>query len=667
MLLERLTIENYGVYEGKSEFDLSSTVEKPIVLIGGFNGAGKTTIFESLMIALYGKTYFGRRTTKKDYMEFVAGRLHRHGKMHTNSASVELSFRFYHRGRDDEYTVNRSWIRDGASVSESLLIRKNGEPMNDVDESQWQSFIESMIPIGIARLFFFDGEKIVRMAEWSNSDNDEIKSSLDMLLGAEIINRLHSDLDLYLVRRTGKISDDLSKQIQNDYDKLLHEKESLTESIKMMVVEVEKKNAEIDELTIQVSSKESKIAGIGGGYADIRERLLTEKATLEEKIRYQRKTISEELSEDAPLYLVSSIMDRIKRQIKEDMDSTRRKMSEVLLQDGITKLKKEMESEKFWPEGVNGAQISSKILDKLDSLIESKNHDVFFDVAPNDAAWIMDLVSGFENGRKLLCGKINEYSKTMTQFAKTESDLIKIPKDDEIGPRISEINSIHEEIGVLRSEVEHIQQEISSKSSYQRILQNKLKNLIESIHKNEKADTGIHLASKMKTVLDTYYSNLKERKMKELESNLLEATRTLLHKQYIHKIRIDRDTFEIMVYENGDDEEPGHLESMGEKQIIGTALLWAIAKTSGRSLPFVIDTPLSRLDGKHLSNLMDNFYPFASHQLVLLSTDREIGPKEYELLSKYTSRSYRITCDERKSVTAVSSGYFTERKKIAQT
>ena len=139
-------------------------------------------------------------------------------------------------------------------------------------------------------------------------------------------------------------------------------------------------------------------------------------------------------------------------------------------------------------------------------------------------------------------------------------------------------------------------------------------------------------------------------------------------KKHIHRIEIDRQTFEIRIYENGDDDDPGTLKSMGEKQIVGTALLWAIARTSRRSLPFVIDTPLGRLDGKHLANLIDRFYPFASHQIILLSTDREIGFREHKMLARYMSRSYKITCDESKSVTTVSAGYFKKKEKeIAQT
>ena len=657
MLLERLSIENYGVYAGRTEFDLAVTPKKPIILVGGFNGAGKTTIFESLMIALYGKTYLGRRISKKEYSEFITDKMHRHEGIRADSASIEVAFRFYHNGCDDGYVVNRSWIKEGASVEEILSIQKNDEPMNDVDESQWQSFIEGLIPLGIARLFFFDGEKIVRMTEWDNPNNEEVKSSLDMLLGSELVNRLHSDLDLYMMRRSGKTNGE-DNAIQKKYEDLRHEKDTLSSEVEMLNAESEKKTAEIQDIFSKIESKESKLKGIGIGYTDIRGDLLTQKAVLEEKIRHLNKTIQEKLNEDAPLYIIPDILGRIQKRLKSDMAIASKKMSAHMIKDRIAKLKDEV-SDGFWPVGISDKQISDIIM-KFEDMFKEPNNNAFFDVAPNDASWMLQKISRIRNECKPLQKIIKEYDGAMAHFEKTESNLARIPKDDEVGPQITEINSLHQEIGILKSEVSHIAQQVSAKQAYQKILQNKLKGLIDSIHKSEVADAGMLLASKMQNVLDTYFANLKERKIRELESNLLDATRQLLHKKYIHRIEIDRKTLEIRVYENGDDENPGHLKSMGERQIIGTALLWAIARTSGRSLPFVIDTPLGRLDGKHLSNLTDKFYPFASHQIILLSTDREIGVKEYAKLSKYTSKSYKITCDESKSITTVDGGYFME-------
>ena len=655
-----MSIENYGIYAGRSDFELLTSVKKPIVLVGGLNGAGKTTIFESIMVALYGRMYLGRRATKKEYMEFVATRIHRHNGRRAKSACVEIVFRFYHNECEDTYVINRSWTVDGASVSELLSVQKNGEPMADVDESQWQSFIEGLVPLGIAKLFFFDGEKIVGITKWSSHNNGEIRTSFDMLLGAELVNRLRTDLDLYMVRGAGRSGS--SGQTQKTYEQILKEKDQIASETEALIAERDRKNAEIADVKSIIVAKESKIAGVGGGYADIRGVLLTQKAVLEEKIRHQDKLLQKALSEDAPLYLVPSMLDRVRKQVEEDVKIIHQKTSASFARGRVHELEKELSSETFWPAGMDAAKISAKISKRLANMFEDPKHDAFFDMSPNDVSWLCQRIDGMEDGQESLSESLHEYGMEKRRLERVESDLAKIPKDDELGPRISEINNLHREVGTLNAEVTHIDQQLASKQSYQKILQNKLKHLIDSIHKNKTASTGIHLASRMQQVLDTYLVNLKNLKMKELESHLLYTVRLLLHKDLIRRIEIDRDTFEIRVYGNGGDQISGGLLSMGERQIVGTALLWAIAKTCGRALPFVIDTPLGRLDGEHLANLIERFYPFASHQIILLSTDREIGYKEYCKLSKYISRSYRITCDQARSTTMVAPGYFTEAK-----
>ena len=657
MLLERLSIENYGVYS-KSSFDLLTSPKKPIVLIGGLNGAGKSTIFECIMVVLYGRTYLGRRTTNKEYLEFVASRVHKHNGKRADSASVEIAFRFYHNGSEDGYVVNRSWTVNGASVLETFSVYKNSKPMTDVDESQWQSFVEGLIPLGIARLFFFDGEKIVKITEWDRQNNAEIKSSLDTLLGAELIRQLHSDLELYLIRRAGNKRN--SDAINQKYEQLTREKNTLLSEIDALTAEHVRKESAIHEMESKISSKEQQVLGVGGGYASIRENLLTQKAVLEEKLRNQSKEITDDLSDDAPLYLVPALLGRIRKQVEADVDTIRQRAYAHVAREKMHEIRKEIESAKFWPAGTDVKSASLAVLTLLERTFEKPQGNVLFDVAPNEAAWITQKIAKIQDGHASLYYKITEYGKMLTRFEKVGTELARIPKDDEIGPQISEINTMHEEVGMLKSELTHIDQSISSKRAYCKILQNKIKDSINQIHKDTTTDVGMHLASKMQDVLDMYSEGLMEKKITQLESNLLEIARLLLHKKILHHIEIDRKTFEIRAYDTDHSMIPGGLLSMGERQIVGTALLWALARTSGRSLPFVIDTPIGRLDGEHLANLTDRFYPFASHQTILLSTDREIGHKEYEKICGYVSRSYKITHDEAKSTTSVSEGYFAE-------
>lgn len=662
MLFERLVLENYGVYEGKSEIDLSTTPEKPIVLVGGLNGAGKTTIFESIMVVLYGKTYLGIKTTKNKYMTFIADRIHKYkdGRQ-ARHASVSLSFRFYHNGSEDSYTISRFWNIEGMSVSETLDIQKNGQIMDDVNESLWQSFIDGLIPIGIARLFFFDGEKIVRITKRNENDNEEVKASMDVLLGTDLLNRLDTDLDLYTIRNSTHGSND--KDLRGEYDKYMKEKEEIASDIVLLEEECQKKNDDLEDLLSNISAKEIKISGIGGGYADIRNNLFTQKAVLEEKLRHQGKTIQEELTNNAPLYLAPDILRGIQKQMDLDVSIMQQKFSISLIQENVEDFKKEISSKEFWLDSSINDIVCKKICTRLDHMIKKPPHNEFFDMSPIDVEWMSQIIKSVQANSGILRTKLEEYKTVNTRLAKTDSDLARIPKDDEIGPKISEINNMHQEVGILKSEIETMTQEISSKRAYQKILQSKLKTLISNLQKNKTSSAGIELAARMKKVLSAYYQNIRERKMADLESHLLDSVRILLHKGMISKVAMNRETFEIMVYGNESNVPiSGDLLSMGERQMLGTALLWAIARTTQRPLPFVIDTPLGRLDGDHRMNLISKFYPFVSHQLVLLSTDVEIERRNYDRLSQYINRSYRIEYNHKTASTSIRKGYFMEEK-----
>ena len=660
MLFERLAIENYGVYEGRSEFDLTTTPEKPIVLVGGLNGAGKTTIFESIMIALYGRAYMGRKASRREYTAFIADKIHRHEGRRAGRASVEVAFRFHHDGSEDLYSVSRLWHVEGASVEETLRVSKNGDPMTDVDESLWQSFIEGLIPLGTARLFFFDGEKVVRITEWDKHQNRELKASIETLLGADLIRRLQSDLVLYTVRKSGTGKDGGS--VREKYEEMGRERDALADSIEILEAEREKKALKLDEVAEQIKAAELEIAGSGGGYADMRSGLLAEKAVQQDVVKRLAREIHEGLAGDTPLYLVPKLLSEVEERMEQDTRITEQKAASAAIGKKVADIKREIKTSKFWPAGSKPDGAIRRISSRLDSLVQSPDESEFFDMSPNEAELVRQKAATVREGPHTLLETLKSYSEAASKADKATESLARIPKDDEIGPKITRVNELHREAGMIEFEVAHMDQQISTKNAHKKILQSKIRDLIQTLHGAKTAAAGVDLASKMCGALDTYYDKLSGQKLRELESHLLDTANSLLHKNMLSRINIDRETFEITVYGNDGEPITGGLLSMGEKQIIGTAMMWAIARTTGRSLPFVIDTPMGRLDGPHLVNLTDTFYPSASHQTILLSTDREIGRREYERLSECVSNSYTITCDPARSATTVARGYFAEEE-----
>src|SRR6185369_10911925 len=128
---------------------------------------------------------------------------------------------------------------------------------------------------------------------------------------------------------------------------------------------------------------------------------------------------------------------------------------------------------------------------------------------------------------------------------------------------------------------------------------------------------------------------------------ILESFVQLLRKSnLVTGLNIDPSTFRIEL--TGGDGRALAFErlSAGERQLLATSILWGLAKASGRPLPTIIDTPLGRLDSSHRRHLLERYFPVASHQVILLSTDEEVDEESWKRLKPYIGRSYHLHFDE---------------------
>lgn len=667
MHLTKVTLKNYGVYRDKIEFDLTTTPDKPIILIGGTNGAGKTTLFESILVGFYGQSFFNKKTTRKEYERFLANKIHRYlgTTVSADSTSIIIDFKFFHNGKVDDYTVDRTWKNDDGRIIEELKIRKNGERLDSVEESQWQSFIEELIPRGIAKLFFFDGEKIVKMAEEENEDI-EIKSSFDSLLGLDIVEQLHSDLRVHIMRN---MKDD-AKSIQIQHDKYLEERDEILDDIARFRDKLAVKNGEIDVISLEIDVIEAKVSKIGGGFASKREELKAKKSFLEMKLTSLENDLRGMISGPLPLCLIPKQTESLRLQIQKDEKVLKKQIEKEILDEKLDELSKSLNSEQFWKGIDTTFQIKEKIIQNISSLFSSdekteKNISVF-NLSTLESANIISLIDNLKT-RYLdnLKETSQEFSQVSDDLQKIDVSLVNAPNDDEIGPLISNLNSLHENQGILKNEIEHLEQQVTTKDSYLKMINVKVRNILADKYKNKNAGIQAELATRVQKVLDEYIEKLKIKKLQLLEVYLLEEIRRLMHKEnLITKVSVDKETFEIKLYDQDGNPFPKDLLSKGEKQMYATAVLLALAKTSGKPLPFMIDTPLARLDVGHRDNLIEKFFPYASHQVVIFSTDAEIDEKYYSKMKPYISRSYAMEYMPGKGKTKLHSCYFWDDKGV---
>ena len=169
----------------------------------------------------------------------------------------------------------------------------------------------------------------------------------------------------------------------------------------------------------------------------------------------------------------------------------------------------------------------------------------------------------------------------------------------------------------------------------------------------------IDYSIKVKDVLSSFHVKALDYHIKRLEKLILNCFKSLHRKKnFIKSIKIDTIGFDLKISDKKDTEVNTEDLSAGERQLLAVAILWGLAKASNSAAPTIIDTPLGRLDSEHRLSLVEQYFPTASEQVILLSTDEEINKKYHKFISPYLSRSYKIEYDEKISGSKLSEGYF---------
>lgn len=671
MLLQKITLTDFGIYGGRNEFELASRPDRPIILCGGRNGSGKTTLFESISLCLYGQNAIEPKMTQKQYRNKILKSFHRYGgtKMNAEEASITLEFHYAHEGKITPYKITRMWHNNRGKVEETLHVgKKSGTDksyvdLDSVEQSQWQSFVDHILPKGITKLFFFDGEKIQSIAE-SGKEDLHIKSSFDSLLGLDLVHQLHDDIGLYMLRN----SDGDTQKILDDIEQMTTQKQESESRIEDLQEKQIAKQAEINSIHTKLQGLEKKFMDLGGQYATRRQHLMASKDVTKLYLRKAEKRIRDLCNGILPFCLVPNQLTQIRNEIESDIQKAQDSFEKNILEKAFSDITKDLESSL----GGYDEKTSKTILAQLAQIMEKKigsistnRHRATFNFSLEDMTAMQDLISNInQHGRNEIESLTNDYDKLLDSLNKTNAALDMAPQQDEIGPLFSEINRLNKEVGILEHELDGLKNLEAQEKSMIVMLNSKIRQNLAKRKLDKRRIAGLEMAPKVQEVLEEYARKLRLTKVSLLESNILDGMCRLFHKKdYVASISINPENFDIKLYKNNKDELTREMMSTGELQVYATAIVWGLAKTSGRPLPFIIDTPLARLDIEHRKNLVENFYPEASHQTIIFSTNSEIVEPYYEMLKPHISHSILIKYDPEKDRTVKQDGYFFDRRR----
>lgn len=649
MLLKSITLTNFGIYKGEHSINLETTIRKPVILFGAYNGSGKTTILDALQLVLYGKAAQTSNRGKIPYEDYLRSLINRDVNPKTG-AGIQLNFSTKRNGQIEEIEVCRSWFQSGLSVKENCEVRRNNI-FDAVTSERWHEFVEEFMPSEISQLFFFDGEKIESLADPIKS-TAILKNGIYSLLGINAIDNLIKSLSHIEKRKLSEHSSESDRKLlefdQSKADELSKKREQ---------IEIDKASikSSIDILQRELQKIESEMKISGADLLAKRHEIQADLMILTEK----RKNINTKLHEfaagKAPLLLITGQLKDLLR-LKNINEKFSSKTLPLLINEHNIFIQK-----------INQLNLMEGDKVKIQLIIDERIKEIESELESDE---IVDLnLSNIPNSNTLadlqqeIINSINEISIINEKIDSLNKTLLAVPSEEKVRLVLEQYKA--KEIELIRDESRWEFLNLESKKTedeqekIHKIIRAKLDEISADLTKKHLDDRILNHAKRSKITLESFKANLLNANLTRVSDEITNCFR-LLHRKnkFLLKFQIDATEFTLNILKPNNSVIQAKSLSAGERQLLAVSILWALAKCSGKKLPTVIDTPLGRLDGPHREKLVNNYFPKASEQVLIFSTDSEITNDYYHNLKKYISTEYSINYDEDTESSLITRGYF---------
>lgn len=634
MILRSLTLDGVGPYADSQTLEFAVGERRPVTLVGGLNGAGKTTLIRSLFQTLYGARALAELGSHRSYGAFLADTINHE----RTGAMLELSLTIPGLRDNEPITVRRSWGEKSRSDQLDVYV---GDAYDSELSESWDETIEQIAPLGVARLFFFDGEKIEALADL-DSAAESLRTAVGSLLGLDLVSQLQTDL-VAVQRRVLRAGNSVSSE-------KLEKRQAELDAAEKILIEA-RSGAEAAEQELEAAEEEHRqaesAARAAGGD------LVTERAGLEAKadeasegegVAWQRLR---ELAADpfAPLGLVPSLLEGL-------MDSAEQERRQKLGEDLLGVLAERdawllSEAERLGLAEVG--LLREALAGDRHSRQEQVEAPPFAPLSPPEEIRSA-CADRLTDWRIEALRAIDSLDEALRQTDDLDRRISKIPHDESVGKLIEAVEESRSRIEELRERLEGARQYVAAAERKVEAARDRrdaeIARLAEAEDSGERQQRVTQHAERAKATLGRLSTRIAERHVGRISEYTVQCLEQLLRKdRLIEGVEIDPESFEVTLYGAHGKLHPSAL-SAGERQLTALSLLWALARAAGRPLPVVIDTPLGRLDAGHRQHVVKRYLPAASHQVVVLSTDTEIEADLHKLLRPSIGKERCLVTDE---------------------
>jgi DNA sulfur modification protein DndD len=636
-----------------------------IVLIGGMNGYGKTSILEALYLCLYGKdamVHLARAGLKTDdskgYPTFLekafngeALRGNRDTMMvrvvinRSKSKAVNIARKWYFR-------ANGTWTVDEEVVVREVVRGVPGTPRVDGRNNFLLADMleEIFVPAHVAPFFFFDGEEVKKLADQGRVE--QVKQGLEGLLGVVLLRALAERLRGFENKKRSEVIAVDEGNLHRLLDTLTNNQQTLRE--------LRKKGTKADELKSRLKGVREalveRITAAGGGGGDIAtvKELVEEREQNRNKLKDNQRKLEEVLAGRLPFHLVSKeLLEEFRRQLEGEIrffawEADKRSLAP-------RKLEFETAFDRETNPEINPA-LTAEQMNAIKARLEAAWASLFYP-PPDDCA--KEIIHSYMH--ETLRQKALDFLGSISLGQQEIQDLVKeqnrlIQRIDELGRKISRLEGIDRDgtLSTLKKELQQVQENLDKLAEDIRADDRKMHSLEAQVtsqkaeyeRERKKLDDSspvravIEKSERVRKIFDELIPSLFPLKVKELAASMTTVYKQLAHKDQVAKIEIHDDGSTCILGKSG--KEISFDRSAGENQIFATALIAGLAKVSGVKAPMVVDTPLGRLDSKHRKNILKFWTDDKKRQVILLSQDKEIDHEFYKQIEDSVSKTYLL-------------------------
>ncbi|MFC2073782.1 hypothetical protein ACFLR3_00880 [Campylobacterota bacterium] len=630
MKFKSIAIENLFSYHGKISFAFNKD-KQPITLIIGENGFGKTSFINSIKLALHGISkdllQIGAQSLTKS--EFVlgskeknfSGMLNRNAKVAgQNEARVIIEI-----DEGDVFKVERTFHFDEKGYTETLtLLDEEGSVF--AQDSEAQDIINSKLSPTMAKFFFFDGEKVQTIADFSH---EEFTKMLEDVLELDIYDQMIKDSESIIRKITkNELDSDLQEEVEAKYLKLTALDEEIEENKEKLKHE---QKTVLKELNASLKRVENKLGKLKSKFSDA----IVNAKTKHTALAGEKKKLTDLLKQTTLVQLPLLLNKKLAQKVSNDIDENYRGKiqidTELLAQkktDLLALLGAESETVSTAFDKVFTAASENQSVSFADPYRVEKQ----FDSLPQID--FSELLKGLSKNRLELIASAQELQSLEAQ---KESELKDAETDRELEKKLLK------DIGHQEAICEALEAEIVELSDEHKRLTSEYAKLTIVEHKHDLTQKKIDTLHSVINVAREMKSKIKKDKRRSLEKTINEKFTQLRKEGYeADSIKLD-ENFNINIYDKENRAMDILSSSSGQKQIIATALIWGISEYIPEEIPMIIDTPLGRLDEKNQTRILNDFYPNASNQVIILPTPSELRHEGFKQLKEHVEQVYELS------------------------